>query len=178
MRGLRGTLAPAQVRVQISPGPEQEVLRWRARAQRKEGRIQTLGRYGAEDSSVPGKRKADSRAAPSPAQPTLPKPVRRSSVNRNANASRPGRTSVAAAPRSSWERWVNGWVVRSHALRCRRALRPPFPRLPGRQAGVQERSRRASSSWARGPWEGLTSPRTDLGGFLFPSSALSPIYQR
>lgn len=162
-------MAPAQVRMLISRGPEQEMFHWKAGAQRKEGGIQSLDRYRAEDSSVPGKRKADCWAAPSPTQPTFPKPVRRSSVNHNANAGRLGRASVAPAPRSSRERWVNVWVVGSHALRCRRALRPPFPRLPGPQAGVQEQSRCASSFWARGPWEGLASPCTDLGGFLFPS---------
>lgn len=69
------------------------------------------------------------------------------------------------------------WVLLLPALRPPQAV-PPRGRLsrayPGHAAGAGTQPGCASRSRAGGPSEGPVSPRVDLGGFLFPSSASVP----
>lgn len=99
----------------------------------------------------------------------------------------PGRAPVARAPPSSPGNdglWVLAAVrgPSSAPVQLLLALRPAPAALPrgglsrpypgGRGTGAQPKH--TSSSWALGPSKGPASPRADLRGFLFPSSASVP----
>lgn len=128
-------------------------------------------------------RGAPAEAAPNPAPTfTLSGKTLWAALTRNASACRP-RAAPLSPPRLEAPRGTTGCgslLGLSGPTRPGEAAPRAAPGvgcLPGAypgHAGVQRHPGRTWCSWALEASEGPASPRADLGGFLFPSSALVP----